>query len=193
MTSYTQETKYYKARDGITFLVEADCQKHEKFLDTKDKLKEMEDQWWKEQGHYSGSASPCICRYSISPMNDAIAAFLDMFYRVSSWYLFWPLNERDLEYCNTFKTLFELDPDVRLKCDIENFELDKPYIIVTGAWDATITTPALIEQNLKAKVEEELRDLKADIDRESYIYIDTLRQKLKIAMKNHSNSISAGN
>ena len=180
MTSYTRETKYYKARDGHTFTAESDCQNYEKFLDAKDRLKEMEDQWWKEQGLRSDSG-PCLCRYSISPMKDDIAALLGMFYRVSSWYLFWPLTEKDLGYCNTFKAVLDLDPDMQVTCKIDEFHIDQPYIIVTGAWDAVITTPALIEQNLKAMIEEEVRDLQADIDRESHFYINTLRQRLKIA------------
>lgn len=179
MTSYTRETKYYKAHDGRTFTTESDCQNYEKFLDAKDRLKEMEDQWWKEQG--LRNSGPCLCKYSISPMRDDVAILLGMFHRVSNWYLFWPLTEKDLEYCNTFKAVLDLDPDMQVTCKINEFQIDRPYIIVTGAWDAVITTPALIEQNLNAIIKDELRDLNADIDRESHFYIDSLRQKLRIA------------
>jgi len=180
MTSYTQETKYYKARDGHTFTAESDCQNYEKFLDAKDKLKEMEDQWWKEKGHWSDSL-PCFCRYRINPMKDAIAALLGMLYRTSSWYLFWPLNERDLEYCNTFKAVLELDPEMSVNCKINEFKLDEPYIIVTGAWDATITTPWLIAETLRSITEQEIRELTEKISHEQIMYIDNLKKKQKIA------------
>lgn len=175
------ESKIYFSDDGKQFDNEKNCLDYERWCELDKKVQAYID---------SGIGE---CMYSISPMTDRIAILLGLYDTYENWqgewYCYRPLDEDDINFIKAWLELKSLD-DRKHFCSgysihnkIENFKIDKPYIIVKLMDDIYITSYEEISDRLHNMVENELESLNEDIKNVDLLYFSEKRDKLKLKGK----------
>lgn len=179
------ESKIYFSDDGRQFDNEKNCLDYERWCELDKKV----------QAYIDSGVGECM--HSISPMTDRIAALLNLYDTYENWqgewYCYRPLDEDDINFIKVWLEFKSLD-DRKHFCDgysihnkIENFKIDKPYIIVKLLDDIYVTSCEEIEHKLTGIVESELESLNESIEQVNWFHFSTKRNRLIIERNKKSN------
>lgn len=180
------ESKIYFSDDGRQFDNEKDCLDYERWCELDKKV----------QAYIDSGVGECM--HSIAPMTDRIAALLNLYSTYENcqgeWYCYRPLDEDDINFIKAwleFRSLYDrkqFQEGYYIHNKIENFKIDKPYIIVKLLYDIYVTSYEEISDRLHNMVENELESLNENIEIADSLHFSEKRNRLIIERNRNKKS-----